>query len=302
MKIVLLICLGLFIILMSLGYHLFSIALKRQTSKKLVFTNKQKTQSVKVVPAWTHSFEKTSCVSCDGITLSGYARKKDQTNPWIIFVHGYSGNLTNMIPYINHFADKDYNILAIDLRGHGGSEGKYYGLSYHDACDINSWVEQIRKTEYASKIVLFGISMGGASVLRAAAKYNNDISMVISDSAPSDMKTVFSRMLRHNFGILEKPLILIVGFWLRLIVNFSFADTDLIKDIKNMSVPTLIIHGCDDGFVPVSMANDIFDCIDKKKEKLLVKKADHTKSVHVAPDLYWERVDGFLSTYLDVTN
>ena len=268
----------------------------------MVFSNKQKTGSTNTAPVWTDSFEKISCVSYDGITLSGYARKDDRKNPWNIFVHGYSGNLSNMISYINHFVGKNYNILAIDLRGHGGSEGKYYGLGYLDACDINSWVEEIRKKGYASKIVLFGISMGGASALRTAAKYNNDISAVISDSAPSNMKTVFLSILKHNFGILAKPLIVIADFWLRLMVKFSLADTDLIKDIKNMNVPALIIHGCDDGFVPVSMANYIFDCIGENKEKLLVEKADHTKSVHIATDLYWERVDGFLSIYLDAAN
>lgn len=299
MKVFLLIFWGLFIILMSFGYFLFSVALKRQTSKNLVFNNKHKTESTITVPTWTDSFEKTTCISYDGITLSGYIRKNYQENPWIVFVHGYAGNLSNMIPYINHFVDKNYNILAVDLRGHGESEGKYYGLSYLDAYDINSWVEEIKNKWDASKVVLFGISMGGASCLRTAAKYNNDISAVISDSAPSNMKKVFLRILKHNFGILAKPLMLTVEVWLKMIAKFSFADTGLIKDIKNMCVPTLIVHGCDDGFVPVSMASDIFDCIGKYKEKLLIKKADHTKSVMVAPELYWERVDKFLSTYLE---
>lgn len=298
MKIVLLICLVIFIVLMSLGYFLFSVALKRQTSKKIVFNNKQKIETTNDVPTWKDSFEKTSCVSNDGITLSEYARKVDRKNPWIIFVHGYSGNLSNMIPYINRFVDKNYNILAFDLRGHGESEGKYYGLSYLDACDINSWVGEIRKKGYASKIVLFGISMGGASSLRAASNNCQEISAVISDSAPSSIKNVFSRLVLHKFGILGKVLILITDFWMKILVGYSFNDTDIIDEIKKLKVPILLIHGINDGFVPVSMMADIYNSIEGEKDKLLISGADHTKSVYIEPDLYWNKVDEFLYKYL----
>lgn len=299
MKIVVVFCLIVLIGIMGIGLFLFNIALGRQTSKEIVFKNKKTFKNKRSEsPVWSDDFRKMCCVSDDGIFLSGYVKVNSEKYPWLIFVHGYSGNVSNMIPYIEHYVEKDYNILAIELRGHGQSGGKYYGLSYLDSMDINSWVRTLRNKGFMSEIVLFGISIGGASSLRAASNNCQEISAVISDSAPSNIKTIFSRLVLHKFGILGNVLIIITDFWLKILAGYSFNDTNVINEIKKLKVPTLLIHGIDDGFVPSSMMDDIYDSIEGRKDKLLIAGADHTKAVYIEPDLYWNKVDEFLCKYL----
>lgn len=43
--------------------------------------------------------------------------------------------------YMDHLVKLGYNILVVDLRGHGRSEGKYYGLGYLDQFDIAEWID-----------------------------------------------------------------------------------------------------------------------------------------------------------------
>ena len=60
-------------------------------------------------------------------------------------------------------------MLAVDLRAHGKSQGRYCGLSYLDAKDIKLWIDWILKFMPNAFISLFGVSLGGASVLMTAS-------------------------------------------------------------------------------------------------------------------------------------
>jgi fermentation-respiration switch protein FrsA (DUF1100 family) len=64
--------------------------------------------------------------------------------------------------------------------------------------------------------------------------------------------------------------------------------------VSRITSPTLFIHGQEDGFVPVSMVTKLHaECVAPKRI-LIIADADHTKAVHVNPELYWSTVGSFL--------
>src|SRR5699024_5554096 len=76
--------------------------------------------------------------SFDGLDLKGYYLPQDEpTNKTVIFAHGYLGRASDMGIFGEYYYDElGYNIFTPDLRGHGDSEGDYYGFGWHDRLDM----------------------------------------------------------------------------------------------------------------------------------------------------------------------
>ena len=68
-------------------------------------------------------------------------------------------------------ADEAFAFFAIaDARGHGDSEGSYIGMGWHDRLDLVAWAESLVAQDQNSLIVLYGVSMGAATVLMASGE------------------------------------------------------------------------------------------------------------------------------------
>lgn len=61
----------------------------------------------------------------------------------MIIVHGYTVSLHASTQYIDMFRDAGFNILLIDQRRHGGSQGKYTTYGYYEKYDVQTWVNWI---------------------------------------------------------------------------------------------------------------------------------------------------------------
>lgn len=178
------------------GYIIFNLSLKSREKNSLFEKDGEEKKTVDVGCA--KYYKQESITSSDGISLNGYYAYSMQNNPWVICIHGYGGKATGMVEYTEMFRNLGMNVLTVDLRGHGDSQGNYYTLGVRDSDDVILWTDWLKKSFKADKIILFGISMGGATALMAAAKKSELFSIVISDSAPSDFNRMFMRILKHR--------------------------------------------------------------------------------------------------------
>ncbi|MDH4103532.1 MAG: lysophospholipase [Thermoleophilia bacterium] len=99
----------------------------------------------------------------------------------VILIHGLGGNRSSMLPIAAFLVDSGYDVLAIDLRAHGESQGNYPSPGYLEVAEITAAVEYAHRRGSRS-IVLLGHSVGGVAALHAAAS-GVDIVAVIADSA-----------------------------------------------------------------------------------------------------------------------
>ena len=100
-----------------------------------------------------------------------------QYNVWVIVIHGYTGQGSGMTGFAQRFTARGYNVLMVDLRGHGKSEGNYVGMGIHDRLDIVDWINYLIEKDSERKIMLFGISMGAATTM-----------MVTGENLPTNVK------------------------------------------------------------------------------------------------------------------
>ncbi|WP_430612961.1 alpha/beta fold hydrolase [Flavobacterium sp. JP2137] len=105
----------------------------------------------------------------------------------LVFVHGWLGN-TNWWNSQEDFFKDSYNIVKIDLGGHGKSERsrkKWTATQYAD--DIKTVVNQIKSTD----IILIGHSMSGAYVVQAALDLPQVKALILIDTL-KDLDQVFT--------------------------------------------------------------------------------------------------------------
>lgn len=237
--------------------------------------------------------------SFDGLTLHAFYREaSSKTNKTIISVHGYLGGGLFTAPEFSYWlVDYNYNILFIDLRSYGKSEGKYTTYGVEDYKDVLKWIDYIvDRNGPDSEIALFGISMGGNTVCNTADKVPSQVKCIIDDCGFTSAYEEFKYMTKELFHL--PVFILFFANIINLLVcHFGFKDADARVSLKKARVPMLFIHSKDDTFVPTYMGLENFEACTSEKEMKLFEGAAHARSLFKHQEEYKRCVLDFLAKY-----
>lgn len=217
----------------------------------------------------------------EGHNLSGYSCSQEGISTWIIFLHGYRGRCTNMLKYMEYFREAGgFNLLTIDLRGHGKRNEKYFSCgSAAETDDIMQWVNWIKSKNKKAHVILFGVSLGGITAINTAGKNPLAFDGVIADSTPSSFETMIKRVLHHKCGFLSNLIMPLVTLYARIFAKLKIEETSSIEQAAKVKCPILLIHSKDDHFVPIRMMHDIYEHLTvTDKEYLEISGAAHTVS------------------------
>ncbi len=240
--------------------------------------------------------------SDDGYILKAYQiLANNSEHKWIITIHGYRGQATDMSYYAYYFNNAGFNVLMPDLKGHGQSEGKYIGMGYSDRFDILKWINLIIEADPEAKIVLHGVSMGGATVMMTTGEtLPSNVVCAIEDCGYSNVYKQFEFIVENVLDLPFKGLIMSAAdLSARANLKVSLKEMDSTTQLKKSTTPTLFIHGDADTFVPFYMLDEVYNANpDLEKQKLVVSGATHAYSATQDPDLYFSTVFAFIETHI----
>ena len=108
--------------------------------------------------------------SNDGLKLHGdifYAEEKPRRIARCF--HGYTSSAMSNASFASFLHKQGISCLLVDNRAHGNSEGQYIGFGVLDRYDCLKWMDFV-KEKFGNEIdiMLYGVSMGGSTVLMAA--------------------------------------------------------------------------------------------------------------------------------------
>lgn len=93
-----------------------------------------------------HNASQLYITSYDSLKLSGiFVRNTKPSKNIVILSHGYTASASAMLCYTSYYYNKGFNILSVDNRCHGKSEGKYLGMGYLDHFDILKWIDKSKE-------------------------------------------------------------------------------------------------------------------------------------------------------------
>jgi fermentation-respiration switch protein FrsA (DUF1100 family) len=217
------------------------------------------------------------------------------SNKWCILCHGYGGVSVVIHKAALKFKELGYNLLIPDLRGFGETKCSYIGWGWHDRLDVGSWVEALLKINSKIDIILYGISMGAATVMAASGEVMPDnVKVVVEDSGYSSLWDEFLYQYRLIYKAPYFPILNLASVTSKLRAKYSFKEVNIANQVAKSKIPTLFIHGDKDTFVPTKMVYDLYDISNAKKEKLIIEGARHVEALITNEKLYWDCVKSFI--------
>jgi uncharacterized protein len=241
--------------------------------------------------------ENLTMLSKDGLKLHAYYLASKNPQALVILHHGYTSRAEDMSMFAKLYADHmEVDILAIDMRAHGQSEGKYLGFGWLEKDDTRQWItfmnEKLNKT---LPVILHGVSLGGSTVLNLAGNNCPDqVKIVIDDSGFSDLNRQFKRQFKEIFHMPVYPMLPLGSLWCKMILGFSFKTGSPIEYASQIKVPTLIIHGLKDMFVPHPMSNDLYAALTCPKKLVHYENAYHALTYPLNQKNYEDQVLSFI--------
>lgn len=240
--------------------------------------------------------EEVSTTSHDGLKLYAKFYPADENKPVLIFFHGYRSNATrdgSGIHSIGHV--KGINILVITQRSHAESEGKSITFGLKESYDCLSWIDYVKERfGKDKKVILWGISMGAATVLTAAARGLPDNVLGIGADCGFSSPREIIRSVIKGMKLPVTPSYWLVKLGARIYGGFDLEETSAYEAMKRINVPVLFIHGAADDFVPCDMTRKNYEACVSDKELVLVENAGHGMSYYVDMDKVKNGVYAFL--------
>ena len=216
---------------------------------------------------------------------------------YMIMVHGYRGDGASIISPIKQMKKAGYNLLIPDLRGHGFSEGDYIGMGWDDREDIIQWIDYLLSKDPHASIILYGVSMGGATVMDVAGeKLPHQVKAIIEDCGYTSVWDIFKAHIDMN-NIESEVALHMASLVTKIRAGYYLEDVRPIEQVKKSQTPMLFIHGAEDNFVPFSMGNELYNAATCPKEKLVIQGAGHANSCSVNSELYYQTIFRFIEKY-----
>ena len=237
--------------------------------------NKNKEDEMKKADAFYKETSLTSITSKDKLKLSCNYKTQD-SHKWALVIHGY-------------------NVLLPDDRASGKSEGNHIGMGYLDKNDMKLWINWILNKDPKAKIIVHGVSMGGATTMMLSEDHPKNVVGYIEDCGYTSVYDIFSSELDKRFGLPPFPVMDISNMMSNIEAGYDFKKASSLKAVKKCNKPMMFIHGTKDDFVPYSMGLEVYKAANCEKELYSVKGATHANSLYVNPDAYWNKVFKFIN-------
>ena len=253
------------------------------------------------------SKEDITLKSFDGLNLtSTLIMNENPTNKFIVLVHGVSICYVGSLKYFDIFYKNGFNVLIVNQRRHGKSEGKYSTYGFYEKYDVNMWIEYL-KSRFGNDIILglHGESMGAGTVMETIP-INNSIKFVIEDCGYSNFHELIGFQITHAYKNrlvrkILRPSLIFANFFMKTKAKFSMKKIVPIDIVSSTSLPMMFIHGKEDYFVPWYMAVDLYKAKTKGyKELYLVEGAKHAEALEVNKILYEKKIMTFIEKALSL--
>lgn len=235
--------------------------------------------------------------STDGLRLFGKFFPCGNSKKTVICFHGYtSEGLNDYSTLARFYLENGYNLMIVDQRAHGKSEGTYIGFGCLDRLDAKIWIDYVvGRVGEDSSILLHGDSMGAATVLMTTGlKLPRQVKAAVSDCAFTSAWDVFCAVLKNMYHLPPFPIMQIANQMVKKRAGYELDECNAKREVAKAEIPILFIHGKDDSFVPCSMVYELYGNCQSQKKLVVVDGAGHVESCYKNPESYEEAIRSFI--------
>jgi fermentation-respiration switch protein FrsA (DUF1100 family) len=244
-------------------------------------------------------FQAASFPAMDGIPLVGwFVPATGEPKGTIVYVHGLNRTRIEMLPMAQFGHSLGYNGLLFDLRHQGQSGGKLTTIGYKERLDVEGAVKYVLNEHKAPEpIIVWGVSMGAAAGLLAAAE-TPQVSAVISDSSFLSLRNTVYHHWRLFFHLPTFPMANEITGLAAWKGGYSPSDFDCEKAVERIGDrPILFVAVDGDRRMPPSVAQTLYAQAKSPLKKIIVLHGHrHGEGFKEATDAYENAVAAFLAS------
>ena len=212
--------------------------------------------------------ETLNITSSDGLELTGYHYTPENSNDkWAVIVHGYGHNHKHMNGFAQMYLLNGYNVLMVDQRAAGESEGDWLTMGVAEGNDVALWTQKIAEINPNAKIILHGVSMGAATAMLAAANPNaTNVVSLVEDCGYTNvinLVDILKEALKDSNPKLSAQLsnpefIEMIDTAAETLTGYKLTAAAPIDSIGNATMPSIFISGDSDSVVPMSNLDSLY--------------------------------------------
>jgi fermentation-respiration switch protein FrsA (DUF1100 family) len=220
------------------------------------------------------AYEALDLTTGDGQRVRAWWLPNPSARATVLYFHGNGGNLSMWAPILVTLASRGFAVLAIDSRGYGLSTAQPSAAGlYQDVAAAVAGVPA-RPARPRGPLLYWGRSLGALLAARAASRRAPD-GLVLEAGFPS-MRSV----------VRGSPLWVLSWF-----SSYRFPADRWLRDV---SCPTLVLHGDRDRVIPFPLGQELFAAVRGPKRFVVVPGGDHNDAEAPDPRAYWGAVDAFV--------
>ena len=219
------------------------------------------------------SHKKVQITSHDGLTLRGRYFEYKPGAPIELMLHGYRGSSDRDMNggVLRAFA-VGHNVLVVDNRGCGSSDGYISSFGVLETEDCLAWIDYIIDyIDFSSKIILTGVSMGAATVLMTACREElpQNVIGVLADCGYTSAEEIITKVVLE-MRLPPKLVLPIIRLGGKILGKFDIRDASPVDLVKNCKLPVIFYHGDSDAFIPKEMSIKNFEESGAEYKKLVI--------------------------------
>ncbi|MGD2215449.1 MAG: alpha/beta hydrolase [Gemmatimonadales bacterium] len=218
----------------------------------------------------------------DGVRVHGIYAGAEGAFADLLFFHGNAGDLYDRLDNVSVLVTMGLNVLIMDYRGYGKSEGKpSEGVLYEDGMLAYRYLTEERGVDPA-RLVIFGRSLGGAVAIELATR--QPAAALVAESSFTSAQDLAK--LHYSF---------LPG----MLIGSMTHKFDSISKVPDLRSPALFIHGEKDTIVPARMGRRLYEAAAEPKDWYEVRGADHNDMLMIGGAEYFRRLIDFVKRYVD---
>ena len=211
-----------------------------------------------------------------GVKLHSWWIPADGAQFTFLVFHGNAANIANRVNLYRFLHDLPANVLAVEYRGYGRSEGQPSEIGLYQDAEA-AWEYAVHNKGISpNRVILFGASLGTAVAVELASK--RDVAGVVLVAPFPSSKAVARRVY---------PFLPGAGY----VVPSKF---DTAEKLTRVRAPIFIAHCTGDPVMPFALGEEVYRLAGEPKTFLRVEGSYHEEALLMAPATYHAQLLAFL--------
>lgn len=214
----------------------------------------------------------------------------------VIIISGRTEGLRYGYYFARPYAESGFNVLCIDQRAHGNSDGKYNGIGFNEHRDVIKWASLLHDSYGNELVTLHGICIGSACAIYALT--SPDRPDYLSGLVADGMYVNFNETFKNHMIEFKKPTFLVLDMIEVYSKHFAGAPFKYgpIDVIDKYSGPFLMLHGRSDSYSTPEKAMELYEKAGSENKQIVFFEGGHHSRLRI---LNSELYDSSIKEYIN---